>query len=488
MEGRTKKLVQAKGTLGDMPHHEVPSFPRGFLLSDRQVTYPPSFIEGPLLQNFYIHPWLDVEVAGDSEAFVIILGHCVPTAEAHEEFPASRLLGALRTGQESFFHVLGEYSGRHAIVFGNTRELNVVTDATGMRSVFYAAQGGVVSSHALLVERALGGPPTRDDLPFKFGYPGNRTPYSRTRLLTPNTYYAFHSNKVRRFWPHQTPIQRTVDEAAVEVLNAATVAMRNMAFRRKVKIALTAGVDSRTVLAVAINAGVAFETYTYGDGRDTARDRAFARDLSSKLGICHTLVPRPKHSRALDDALKTSTYAPHHAKYVGGLMDHFEETGAAAVTGNLLEIGRANYSLHRQAGAAAPTTAEAMAELHRRNMGSRMGPVLDEYGVDNFHSVARQAFQEFYDDTEYGTTLGVLDPFDQFYWEHWMGAWHGPAMVERDFYGIAFIPFNSRRVFETLLGVSRLQRDRSEVFYRMIQLVRPALLDLPVNPKKWPAS
>lgn len=35
--------------------------------------------------------------------------------------------------------------------------MRVVTDATAMRSVFYSVDGGVLASHALLVEQALGG-------------------------------------------------------------------------------------------------------------------------------------------------------------------------------------------------------------------------------------------------------------------------------------------------------------------------------------------
>src|SRR5699024_8793935 len=230
--------------------------------------------------------------------------------------PANDLLACLRISEGNFLRELNNYSGRHAIIFGSLGDIRVVNDATAMRAVFYADQGGVIASHALLVERALGGEIRRDDLPFKYGYPGNLTPYSRTRLLTANTYYWMTAHVVRRFWPVAPPLPLTVDEAASLALEAATTAMLSMARDRSIKIALTSGVDSRTILAVGLNAGLDFEAYTYGDARDTLRDRLFAKDLAASVNVPHVVVGRPEQSEALNEALDNAHYQAHHAKHV----------------------------------------------------------------------------------------------------------------------------------------------------------------------------
>lgn len=469
-----------------MSNQSIPHFPRGFLLSENPTKPPLGYIEGPILPNFYVHPWTNVEVAGDEHSFVIIIGHSLTIGSDLDGSAANHLLKAFQTGEGHFFRELDYFSGRYAILFGSTGNIKIVNDATAMRAVFYAARGGVVASHALLVERTLGGPIYRDELPFKYGYPGNKTPYPRTLLLTANTYYWLTAHVVGRYWPIVPPPSRTVDDAAHFSLESATTAMRNFAKDRTIKIALTAGVDSRTILAVGLHAGVDFETYTYGDGPDTVRDRNFAKDLAALAGVKHSVVPRPLQSNDLDQRLAEAHYQAHHAKHVGGLIDFFADPHAAAVTGNLLEIGRDNYALARKAGVAAPQSAEAMAELHRRTMGSRMKPVLEEYGLEQFFGMAKPAFQGFIDDTGISSTEGILDPFDQFYWEHWMSTWHGTAMNERDFYAEAFIPFNARKIFEAMIGVSREERDSSAVFFRIINIVNPKLLELPINPKKWP--
>src|SRR5699024_4956242 len=79
----------------------------------------------------------------------------------------------------------------------------------------------------------------------------------------------------------------------------------------------------------------------------------------------------------------------------------------------------------------------------------------------------------------------MLDPFDQFYWEHRMATWQGVAMSERDFYAEPFIPYNSRRVFEAMLGAPFASRRADEAALRMVEMVDPRLLEFPINPKTW---
>lgn len=469
-----------------MSHFEVPRFPRGFLLSEHVVEAPSGYVPGPLLQNFYVHPWTQVECAGDRDLFVVVIGHLVRTKTQQGDDPVQELLAALRDSEHQFLEALGGYSGRHAIIFGSAGNIRVVNDATAMRSVFYAADGGVVASHALLVEQALGGEIRVDDLVYRHGYPGNRTPYARTKILTANTYYWLTANIVKRFWPLVALPERSVDEVAAEALDAATVALQHIASGRKVKLALTAGLDSRIILAVGLRSGVPFDTYTYGSESNTARDRAFAKDLAAHAGVQHTVVPHVPLTEELQDRLEEAHYSPHHQGVVNALARFFGDHETVAVTGNLLEIGRSFYGLQRDKGAKAPATAQAMTALHHRTVSQSTKREINVFGRDRYMAISEQAFAGFIEGTGFDIVQDFVDPFDLFYWEHRMSTWHGAAVVERDFYGVAFIPFNSRRIFEAMLGVPQVDRDESAVFYRMVEMVDPGLLDLPVNPKQWP--
>lgn len=471
-----------------MSHLQVPLFPRGFLLSQCPVEPPPTFKLGPLLPNFYVHPWTNVETAGDSSLFVIIIGHCVPTRDEQGPDPAAELLETLRGGDGQFLSALGDYSGRHAIIFGTVGNISVVNDATGMRAVFYAADGGVVASHAVLVEQALGGTIHRNDLLFRYGYPGNRTPFERTRILTPNTYYWMTAHVVRRFWPIVAPVPKTVDEAAAHLLQASTIALQSMAKGRTVGLTLTAGLDSRAVLAVAVHSGIGFHTYTYGNDAASGVDRSLARDLAARLSLQHFPVEKKIDDKLLYERVMESHYTSHHGGWVAALSEHFQDPNSLAVIGNLLEIGRINYGPARQAGAEAPDTADAMAALHYRVIGTDTKKKIRTYGYDRYIGSATIAFQAMIDETGYHNVVGLLDPFDQFYWEHRMAVWQGVAMGERDFYAEPFVPFNARSIFESMVGVPSTDRHSNKTVYRMIEMVDPELLELPVNPKEWPAK
>lgn len=446
---------------------------------------PSGYVHGPLLENFYVHPWTPVETAGDQNLFVTIIGTCVPTLGDHLN-SAKHLLAELTGSEEQFLRALSNYSGRHAILFGSVDAVKIVNDATAMRSVFYAANGGVVASHALLVERALGGEIERDILPFRSGYPGNRTPYKRTKILTANTYLQVAEAQVHRFWPSRTPMPISVEGAAAYCLSAATTAFQNISRNRTIKLALTAGLDSRVMLAVAIKSGANLETYTYGRASDTARDRAFAPDLAAAHGYKHTLIPTVQNTEELRESLSEAHYITLHRPVVQSLMEWFGDPHVISVSANLLEIGRSYFDNYRRVRMPEPVDAESVMLTHRRSMGRRTQQEIMEFGEDEFATIAGAAVRGFVEDTAYEMAARHLDPFDLFYWEHRMSAWHGAGMVERDFYAEPFIPFNARAIFETLLGVQEEDRKAAAVFYRMIEMVEPSLLDLPINPKEWP--
>jgi len=214
---------------------------------------------------------------------------------------------------------------------------------------------------------------------------------------------------------------------------------------------------------------------------------AMASRPSSETARSSSLVITTRTpSRPLQDGLSEAHYAVHHRPAIEPLREWIGDTRAAAVTANLLEIGRSFYKNARKAGAPAPTTAPAMSALHLQFMGKQKKQEVQEWGEDRFTTVSRAAFADMINDTQYDSSAGLLDPFDQFYWEHRMSAWHGASMVERDFYAEPFIPFNARTIFESMLGVPGPDRDSAAVLRRLIETVDPRLFDIPINPKVWP--
>ncbi len=143
-------------------------FPRGFIWCSEPISPPDGYIAGPY-ENLFICKDISIIQAADAHRSVVILGLCVGI-EPHVTDPAHWLLNAL--ARDTFYEALDLLCGRFVIFVKDPGGLRVLSDATGMRAVFYRSDFRVIASHARLVSD---GPVC--NLPFRYGFPGNRTPF-----------------------------------------------------------------------------------------------------------------------------------------------------------------------------------------------------------------------------------------------------------------------------------------------------------------------
>ena len=229
-----------------------------------------------------------------------------------ETTPGTRMLSALQKNDEQFFDLIDEYCGRHVVLFRHNGKFRILNDATGMRAVFYAAQGGIVASHARLVEEVLGGACAKNDLPFFYRrFPGITRRCRERGWLTPNTLYDFNQSKVVRFWPRKAIKVLSARKAADIVLRCTTHALQAIARSNSLSFSLTAGLDSRTTLAVGVYSGVRFDAYTYYRGPKT-RNRlsggSRTRQDCGHSAPTSSMPPIDPYPEELGIALRNATY------------------------------------------------------------------------------------------------------------------------------------------------------------------------------------
>lgn len=464
------------------------AFPRGFAYATHSF-YPPSgFVEAPVVKNLWVDPWLKVDASTYKGLFVVVLGEASFQRRGLDR-PSSELLKSLLRGEGSFFETLKVLAGRYAVLFGSPSDFSVVSDAAATRSVFYSQNGGVLASHASLVEYILGGSFEKSSLPFRNGYPGNFTPYARTKILTANLMYRVNRNEIVRYWPTTELPECSVEEAAEHTILSAANALKQLANERKIAIAMTAGFDSRLALAAAVKAGIEFETFTYGEkSKDTRVDRMVAQELAELVGVSHSVPPVGKSDPKLAVKLDEANYGSHHKKWVSGMSAHFGNPQIGIVSGNLMELGRGHYTDVESQGLIDASNPSVAAQMYLKRFPKRIKLEIDEtVGLSKYIKIAEGMFAQWLDEIG-GLTPNLLPGVTQFYWEHRMATWYGPAMLERDFYGESFIPFNSHAVFEVLLGVEKSKRESNETFIRAINSVDDRLLKIHVNPKTWPTT
>ena len=489
-----KSGLQAKEYEMAMSGNNWTSYPRGFLLGVKGTVCPDGFIPGPLIDNFFIHPETHIDYVGDSAQFVIVIGTCYSTTQGKsqddpEQSVPSLLLNAFSRSREEFTSELTQLAGRYIVIVGNKDAISIYPDATAMRAVFYDPRSGVAGSHLKLVASTVGAEPRTDGLPIPGFYPGHLTPFERIKILTPNFYLALNDMKMTRFWPLNPMPSATVAEAAKEVLVRSSIVFGKLVDDYPVKLALTAGLDSRVSTAVGVNSGRKFGSYTYGKTRDTRIDRLVAPALAEKFEIEHKILKTRKVPEDLKKLLDQATYWDHHWSAVAPLAEWLSGVEPAIITTNILELGRRNYDpIVAKRGLPEPLGAEEMGTLFYHNYAAkRIAADVREFGIQEYRARLTEIFAEWIEDTG-GPTPDFIDPFEQYFWEFRMSSRHGPMQVERDFYGEATNVFNSHAILEQFLAVSQSEQAEAALFYRLINDVSEGLLEIPINPKEWPPT
>lgn len=410
---------------------------------------------------------------------VVVIGTC-RSLFGDPKNVASRLLAELSEfPDDGFYRALDGLVGRFVVIYRFGDSIRAITDATAMRPVFYSEGGGEIASHSYLLASGDGG---KVGLPFSSSFPANFTPFKGVRILLPNFVLDIESGDLERFWPRRAIEPQSVEKAARKTLALSTRAIETLAQDRDCWMAMTAGLDSRVLLAVALNAKIDFTAFTYGSNAATLVDRKVASLLASQFGIRHVVVPTAKPNDELRKALSECHYWDHHWAAVGPLRKVIDNPEAAVLSANILEIGQSNYrKLEWNAGAEEPRNARQMAFVYYRKLSKRAKEEIRLYGRQKYMDEVANYFQRMIDET--GGLTEFLDPFDEYYWNIRMGTWHGPNTVEKDYYGEPLNPFNSRTIIESLLSVSKLDQYDTSVFLRLISLVDSRLLDTPINPR-----
>lgn len=322
-------------------------------------------------------------------------------------------------------------------------------------------------------------------MPFGTGFPGNGTPYRRTKLLTSNTEYNCTENTVQRIWPRNELPRLTVEEAATRVVTYSSIALENFGNTLQLKLGLTAGLDSRLQLAILLKSRMSFEAYTYGSSANTLIDRSVATHISERFGFKHSVVPTRSASPQMNDQLLKASYNRHHRSAVEPLREWFGNTRSASLMSATLEIGRSTYRKAELEGFPPPLDGEKMYNLWFRYIPTAERNKVVRWGLRTFKYVAVPYFEDLIDETEFVQANEYINLYVLQFWEHRMSAWLGVANAERDFYAEPLIPFNARNILTSLLGVSHDDRQSASVFYEAIRQTTPSLLDIPINPREW---
>jgi hypothetical protein len=287
-----------------------------------------------------------------------------------------------------------------------------------------------------------------------------------------------------------TPVRFTTQAANIrEDAQALAFALKNIVtnwtqtdFRKRLT-ALTAGLDTRTILASGTAAGVQLEAFTMSLPITPRRDLILPPRVASRAHVTHTFR-RPKavdttevdaRMAAINEHMDGATFHPVAMHMARHNYEEMNARGQSVAHGNSFGIGRCLFSakLTNLGREIAPTDPDHILASFTFRSSWRPEPL----------ALWRGALQAWIESLSDSLPL-VLDWRDRFYLEQRLAGWNSTTQALWELLdSTTFYPGNCLWISDLFLGFSSEQRKVGFPQREVIRILAPELLKIPVNPE-----
>lgn len=428
-----------------------------------------------------VHPELEVTRVESNGVLGILLGFILDP-ERPERSNSEIAAGLLEETSDpaDLARATSAFGGRWVLLRRDAASWTIVHDATGQRQVCFTrareAEGFLCASDAGIIASRLGlemEPAavdfirSRGESDFEvYWMPGDRTLFKEVAALLPNHFLTLPEGDVHRFWPSARPEPRDPDEALDFCLGTLRGLVDAAGRRFALSVPMTAGWDSRLMLALCRDraSGLYAYTFDYPNMPRNSRDVWVPARLLPTLGIAHHVIPYPETTDARFKRLhRLGNVAANNAYCADAeALAAVYPAGHVCITGDAAEVVKCFHA--RDPGSRDPVDAHELAGL------SGLGT----------HPFVVGAMADWL--AEAGDP--PVDLLDLFCWEQMAGRWQPKIRAEYDMVQECLAPLNHRRLLETMLGVDpELRRAPDFTFFaRMVEALWPETLSVPVNP------
>jgi hypothetical protein len=304
----------------------------------------------------------------------------------------------------------------------------------------------------------------------EFRWPASSSPYEEVSHLLPNHMLDLETGHCSRYWPDGDLRALPLDEAVERVSSMLSALVECAAARFDVVISLTAGLDSRLVLAASksIAHKISYLTVRQIDKPEDHADVTVPSVLLARLGLKHDIV---KSSWLINDefmrAFMKGVALPHYIYLPDAyaIFEHFSQK-KVAITGGVSEIGRWSFRKQIPRERRKGVTPEDLAKV-QKVPGNK-------FAVECFAAWLAGLHERF-----------NVDPLDLFEWEQGHGVWLANCQLEFDIaWKDILTPFNCRDLLIAMLSVPEEFRmgPIHPLHQRMISRLWPDVLNAPINP------
>lgn len=364
-----------------------------------------------------------------------------------------------------------DVAGRFVVFATLTSGAMLIPDGVGGKATFLSADGAIASSSEMLlkksgatarartaIERRLETNPalvTREYATY-----GLHSPISGFGRLLPNRVANLDTGESLLCSPATVKRETSVPDAARNLRKNVSA----LATLGPFELGLTAGFDSRLVLAALDAEGIDVETYTFTDGgAEKANDAQVAGQVAQALGYRHEAVPEPETDPNVLEALRLTQPMVRKLPKVFSHLTWLSQRPEKRITisGAAAEIYRSHFGL----------VPPGIGREATRRTVLRLDP--DPHDL--------QGFDQWWDDRfRPGSADSHIPATTLFYWEQQMAIWGTLFLSEKDLFVDELSAFGSGRLQQQLTSFPQFQRTtlRSQLNIDLIEELSPRMAQL----------
>ncbi|MBX2817084.1 MAG: hypothetical protein KTR24_13845 [Saprospiraceae bacterium] len=428
------------------------------------------------LNGYTLYSRCRLEVSTEASKTIVLLGDAI---DFQNPLRSNEEILALGINEKNIFEYFKFVGGNYVVIIIEVDSILIFHDAGGVFKVFYTTQGGrkVVASDPRIIRHFT--KCSVDPQGFEFYSHsrfqqkhirlGNRTKYDNVRQLLPNHALNLSRLTTSRFYPLREIARLSVTDAKQHVRGLMENAVEGFGSRYKLACSITAGFDSRVVLAATrkMTEDIRYYTWTRKDPPEKDIDVAVAKKIALDHNLRYEIFSSPHFiTKEYEEAL-TRRFEILDLTVTTKMLHVYQKLKAqkiALLVGFVSEVCKNYYGAFNITG---PLDLAKAAHMP-------LVPYVVEYVEESYKGLSS------------ASQASGIDIRDLAHWEQDITNF----AAQRSFYISAevncFSLFNCRGLLEIILGTERQLRDKyNHPFYRaLIKELWNGLEQYPINPDR----
>ncbi len=432
----------------------------------------------------YVHPDLEVNRVANPKKSIVLMGSLFDPDEPEKgNGEILKNIHDSANSMDSFFLQIKRYAGNYALLYKDDTDIVILHDALALREIYYCTNNNQIvcgSQPNLVAKFSYPEIRPRSDPDFLEFYSkhskdlrwnpnckwiGDETYYEGVKHLLPNHCLHINNREVSRYWPNETIKPLTLEEAVSKSCSFLQGSIRAIVHRHPVMMAVTAGTDSRTLLAASRGVHNKIYFFINNEGLGYSHpDISVPRNIFESIGVPLHVHDVPKDVDAEFRRIFLSNTFFASDRILPTICNVYFKNHSEKV--NVLgigEIGRTRYGKEPD-------------NLNSYRMIYKLGYKEGRYVINQGEKILEEL-------VPVGKNYG-LNALTLLYWEHTLGNWGATGNSESDIAIEEINPYDSHALYETFLGADGKYTSyyNPVLFREMIRNMWPELLEWPINP------